>query len=103
MTKDSPEDEKLIEVLKFMKKTIKESRMPWVSWRVLEENAEKIMGRRKRPESALWESVMLPVTSSLVDEEPKAENPRIYEYKIGNSYVYIPAKMLDLYCESNEL
>lgn len=103
MTNGSPEDEKLKDVLKFMKKTIKESRMPWVPWKVLEDNAENILGIKKRPEHALWETVMKPVTFSLVDDEPKARNPRIYEYKIGNAYYYTPMQLIELYCESEKL
>lgn len=85
-----------------MKKTIKESKLPWVSWKLLKDNAEEIVGRTRRPESDLW-AIMSPVTYSLVEkEEPKAENPKIYEYKIGNTWIYFPAKIIDVYCESKE-
>lgn len=104
MVSNSPEDENLKEILKFMKKTIKETKLPWVSWRLLEDNAEKIIGKRRRPESDLW-NAMAPVTRTLLEgeEEPKAKAPMIYEYKIGNSWVYFPAKVIELYCESEEL
>lgn len=50
----SEEDDKLKKILLFMKNTIKESNLPWVSWKLLENNAEKILGSSRRPEADLW-------------------------------------------------
>lgn len=99
----SKEDDKLNNILTFMQNTIKESNLPWVSWRLLEDNAEKILGSSRRPEYDLW-AIMQPVTHTLVEKEkePKAENPEFYEYKIGNTWVYFPAEMISLYCEKKE-
>jgi len=96
----SKEDDKLKKILIFMKYTIQETNLPWVSWRLLEDNAGKILGSSRRPEYDLW-AIMQPVTHTLVDKEKefKPENPEFYEYKIGNAWVYIPAKMMALYCE----
>jgi hypothetical protein len=98
----SKEDDKLKKILIFMQNTIKESKLPWVSWKLLEGNAEKILGSSRRPESDLW-AVMQPLTHTLVEkeEEPKAANPEFYEYKIGNTWVYFPAKMIAFYCEKD--
>ncbi len=99
----SREDNKLNNILTFMRNTIKESNIPWVSWRLLEDNAGKIIGNSRRPEYDLW-AIMQPVTQTLVEkeEEPKAENPEFYEYKIGNAWVYFPAEMITLYCDKKE-
>ncbi len=99
----SEEDDKLKKILLFMKNTIKESNLPWVSWKLLENNAEKILGSSRRPEADLW-AIMQPVTYTLVEKEkePKAVNPEFYEYKIGNTWVYFPAKMIAFYCEKEE-
>ncbi len=96
-------DDKLKNILIFMKKTIRESNIPWVSWKLLKDNAEKILGSSRRPEADLW-AIMQPFTYSLVEKEkePKAENPVFYEYKIGNTWVYFPAKMISLYCEKED-
>jgi hypothetical protein len=99
----SKEVDKLNNILTFMRNTIKESNLPWVSWRLLEDNAGKILGSSRRPEYDLW-AIMQPVTHTLVEKEnePKAENPEFYEYKIGNAWVYFPAEMISLYCGKQE-
>ena len=97
----SKEDNKLKKILIFMKSTIKESNLPWVSWKLLEDNAGKILGNSRRPESDLW-AIMQPHTYSLVEKDPEVVNPEFYEYKIGNTWVYIPAEMIALYCGKEE-
>lgn len=49
-------------------------------------------------------AVMQPVTHTLgeKEEEPDVVDPVFYEYKIGNAWVYIPAKMVTHYCEMEE-
>jgi hypothetical protein len=97
------EEDKLKKVLLFMKSAIRESNLPWVSWKMLQDNAEKIVGSTRRPESDLW-AIMQPFTYTLVEKEkdPKSENPEFYEYKIGNTWVYFPANMIALYCEKDD-
>ena len=96
----SREDDKLNNILTFMRNTIKESNIPWVSWRLLEDNAGKILGNSRRPDADLW-AIMQPLICTLVENEtePEVVNPEFYEYKIGNAWVYTPAKMITLYCE----
>ncbi|MFA4936587.1 MAG: hypothetical protein WC568_12215 [Candidatus Methanoperedens sp.] len=96
----SKEDDKLKKILIFMKSTIQETNLPWVSWRLLEDNAGKIMGNSRRPDADLW-AIMQPLTCTLVEKEndPEVVDPVFYEYKIGNAWVYIPAKMISFYCE----
>jgi len=95
----SKENDKLKRVLIFMNTVIKESSLPWISWKMLSDNAGMILGNSRRPEHDLW-AVMQPVTQTLVDREnePEVENPEFYEYKIGNTWIYYPAKMIELYC-----
>ncbi len=99
----SKEDDKLKKILIFMNSAIKESNLPWVSWKLLADNAGMILRSSRRPEYDLW-AIMQPVTHTLVDKEkePKAEKPEFYEYKIGNSWIYYPAKMISLYCDECE-
>jgi len=99
----SKEDDKLKRILIFMNSAIKESNLPWVSWKLLANNAEIILGSSRRPEYDLW-AIMQPVTYTLVDKEKefKPENPEFYEYKIGNTWIYYPAKMISLYCDECE-
>ncbi len=99
----SKEDDKLKKILIFMNSTIKESNLPWVSWKLLADNAGIILGSSRRPEFDLW-AIMQPVTHTLVDKEkePKAENPEFFEYKIGNTWIYYPAKMIEFYCDKRE-
>ncbi|CAG0985963.1 hypothetical protein METP2_02275 [Methanosarcinales archaeon] len=94
----SKEDDKLKRILIFMKSTIQETNLPWVSWRLLEDNAGKILGNSRRPDADLW-AIMQPLTYTLGEKEPEVVNPEFYEYKIGNAWVYIPAKMITRYCE----
>lgn len=98
----SKEDDKLKKILIFMKSTIQENNLPWVSWRLLEDNADKILGNSRRPEADLW-AIMEPLTYTLGEKEKVDEvvNPVFYEYKIGNAWVYIPAKMIALYCSKD--
>ncbi len=99
----SKEEDKLKRILLFMKNSIRETNLPWVSWKMLQDNAEEIVGSTRRPESDLW-AVMQPFTHTLVDkeEDPKSENPEFYEYKIGNTWVYFPADMITFYCEKDD-
>lgn len=97
----SNEDDKLKKILIFMKSTIQETNLPWVSWKLLENNAGKIMGNSRRPDADLW-AIMQPLTYSLVEKEFEVVDPEFYEYKIGNAWVYIPAKMITRYCEKEE-
>ncbi|MCX9085870.1 MAG: hypothetical protein OIN87_13850 [Candidatus Methanoperedens sp.] len=93
----SNEDDKLKKILIFMKYSIQETNLPWVSWRMLEDNAGKIIGNSRRPEADLW-SIMQPLTYTIGEKEEEVENPEFYEYKIGNAWVYIPAQMISFYC-----
>ena len=99
----SKENDKLKKILIFMNSAIKGSSLPWVSWKLLADNAEIILGSSRRPEYDLW-AIMQPVTYTLVDKEKefKPENPEFYEYKIGNTWIYYPAKMISLYCDECE-
>ena len=99
----SKEDDKVKKILIFMHSAIKGSNLPWVSWKLLSDNAGMILGSSRRPEYDLW-AIMQPVTHTLVDKEkePKAENPEFYEYKIGNTWIYYPAKMIESYCDKRE-
>jgi hypothetical protein len=99
----SKEEDKLKKILIFMKSTIQETNLPWVSWKFLEDNAGKILGNSRRPGADIW-AVMQPVTHTLgeKEEEPDVVDPVFYEYKIGNAWVYIPAKMVTHYCEMEE-
>ena len=94
----SSEDNKLKKILIFMKYSIQETNLPWVSWRMLEDNAGKILGNSRRPEADLW-AIMQPLTYTIGEKEEEVENPEFYEYKIGNAWVYIPAQMISFYCE----
>jgi hypothetical protein len=94
----SKEDDKLKRILIFMKSTIQETNLPWVSWRLLEDNAGKILGNSRRPDADLW-AIMQPLTCTIGEKEEEVENPEFYEYKIGNAWVYIPAQMISLYSE----
>lgn len=97
----SKEDDKLKKILIFMKSTIQETNLPWISWKILEDNAGKILGNSRRPGADLW-AIMQPHTYSLVEKEPEGIDPEFYEYKIGNAWVYIPAKMITRYCDKEE-
>lgn len=99
----SNEDDKLKKILIFMKSTIQETNLPWVSWKFLEDNAGKILGNSRRPGADIW-AIMQPVTQTLgeKEKEPDVVDPVFYEYKIGNAWVYIPAKMINLYCDRGE-
>ncbi len=95
----SKEDDKLKRVFIFMNYAIKESNLPWVSWKMLSDNAGMILRNSRRPEHDLW-AIIQPLTQTLVDKdnEPRVENPEFYEYKIGNTWIYYPAKMIEHYC-----
>src|SRR3990172_3712139 len=84
----SKEDDKLKKILIFMKSTIQETNLPWISWKMLEDNAGKILGNSRRPGADLW-AIMQPLTCTLVEKEkePEVVNPVFYEYKIGNAWV----------------
>src|SRR4030067_2748388 len=82
------EEDKIKKILIFMKCTIQETNLPWVSWRLLEANAVKILGNSRRPGADLW-AIMQPLTYTLGEKEEEVENPEFYEYKIGNAWVYI--------------
>lgn len=99
----SNEEDKLKKILIFMKSTIQETNLPWISWKMLEDNAGKILGDSRRPDADLW-AIMQPLTCTLVDKEkePDVVDPVFYEYKIGNAWVYIPAKMITHYCKMEE-
>jgi len=96
--------EKAESLLSFMKEEISRTHLPWVSWSKLLENADRILGKEVRhPIAELW-SILEPITFTLAprEREPKAKNPRIYEYRIGNAWVYFPARMIHSYVESKE-
>ncbi|PWB49321.1 MAG: hypothetical protein C3F06_14315 [Candidatus Methanoperedenaceae archaeon] len=97
----SKEDDKLKKILIFMKSTIQETNLPWISWKMLEDNAGKILGNSRRPGADLW-AIMQQLTYSLVEKEFEVIDPEFYEYKIGNTWVYFPAKMIKGYCEKEE-
>ena len=100
--KKLPDKEKLKNILEFLKHVIGTTKTPWVSWALIEKNYESLIGTTRKVEHDLWK-IMEPVTYSLADDDPKAENPIIYEYKMGNAYYYTPVKMIRLYCQSEEL
>ena len=95
------EDDKLKKILIFMKNTIKGTNLPWVSWKLLEDNAGKIIGNSRRPGFDLW-AIMKPHTYSIGEKDTEVVNPEFYEYKIGNAWVYIPVEMISLYCEKED-
>ncbi len=97
----SKEDDKLKKILIFMKSTIQETNLPWISWKMLEDNAGKILGDSRRPDADLW-AIMQPLTYTVGYKEAEVVDPVFYEYKIGNAWVYIPAKMITHYCEMEE-
>jgi len=100
----SQSDERTEKLLKFMREEIRSTKLPWVSWSKLLKNTNLILGETRMPIAGLW-NVLEPITFTLAPKEkkPKAKNPRVYEYKMGHAWVYIPAKMIELYAESKEL
>lgn len=100
--------QKVENLLKFIKKEIKRTKTPWISWKKLLQNVKEIVGKTKRPEGDLWPviaSVTYSMTESKKDPDagPFVENPRLYQYKVGNTWYYIPVKMINLYVDSDEL
>lgn len=93
------------DILKFMKKEIKTTKVPYVPWSKLRENAVKIIGEDARnPVATLWNLIEDNTTTIAKGEtSPKVSQPRIYEYKAGNTWVYSPCSMIDLYVNSDGL
>jgi len=89
------------DVLEFMKNKIAATKKPWVPWGELEKSAEDIVGTVRRPVERLW-YLMEPHVFSLIEKEPKSKNPKIYEAKLGQAYIYYPVKMIELYAKPKE-
>jgi hypothetical protein len=68
----SKEDDNLKKILIFMKSTIQETNLPWVSWKFLEDNAGKILGNSRRPGADIW-AIMQPVTQTLGEKEKEPD------------------------------
>lgn len=91
----SPEKTVVIDdIVRHIKRKIKRSKKPWVSWGELERDAKEIVGSARHPSEKLW-SIMEPFVFNLLEDVPRSKNPRLYELKLGQTYIYYPVEMTD--------